>query len=88
MLSPRWSGGTPAHPAVWIRLLGELQVTRAGGVVPLPASKRTRALLGYLVATGDPQFRQTLCDLLWDGPDDPRGSLRWSLVQAARGHRR
>ena len=38
-----------AQPALGIRLLGELQVTRAGGAVPLPASKRTRALLGYLV---------------------------------------
>jgi len=48
-------------------------------VLILPASKRTRALLGYLVATAKPQPRQTLCDLLWDGPDDPRAALRWSL---------
>ena len=45
----------------------------------MPASKRTRALLGYLIATGVPQTRQNLCDLLWDGPDDPRAALRWSL---------
>jgi DNA-binding SARP family transcriptional activator len=64
---------------VRIRLLGELQVARAGEPVALPASKRTRALLGYLIATGQTQTRQTLCDLLWDGPDDPRGALRWSL---------
>jgi DNA-binding SARP family transcriptional activator len=64
---------------VRICLLGELQVARGGEAVALPASKRTRALLGYLVATRTPQTRQTLCDLLWDGPDDPRGALRWSL---------
>src|SRR5450755_1641907 len=62
-----------------IRLLGDLQVTRGGQVVALPASKRSRALLGYLIATGTPQSRQALCDLLWDGPDDPRAELRWSL---------
>jgi DNA-binding SARP family transcriptional activator len=69
----------PTPSGLGIRLLGELQVLRAGRFVPLPASKRTRALLGYLVATGAGQLRQTLCDLLWDGPDDPRGALRWSL---------
>jgi DNA-binding SARP family transcriptional activator len=64
-----------------IRLLGDMQIARGGKLVPLPASKRTRALLGYLVATGVPQSRERLCDLLWDGPDDPRASLRWSLTK-------
>ncbi len=73
------SNAVPAQAGLGICLLGELRVARAAGVVPLPASKRTRALLGYLVATGAAQLRQTLCDLLWDGPDDPRGALRWSL---------
>jgi DNA-binding SARP family transcriptional activator/tetratricopeptide (TPR) repeat protein len=65
--------------AVRIRLLGELQVRRAGREVALPASKRTRALLGFLVASGSAQSRHALCDLLWDGPDDPRAELRWCL---------
>ncbi len=64
-----------------IRLMGDLQVQRQGASVALPASKRTRALLGYLVATGTPQSRQVLCDLLWDGPDDPRAELRWCLTK-------
>jgi DNA-binding SARP family transcriptional activator/tetratricopeptide (TPR) repeat protein len=64
-----------------VRLLGEIRLQRNGQFVALPASKRTRALLGYLVATGIPQSRQTLCDLLWDGPDDPRAALRWSLTK-------
>jgi DNA-binding SARP family transcriptional activator len=38
-------------------------------------------LLGYLVASRAPQSRQGLCDLLWDGPDDPRAALRWSLTK-------
>jgi DNA-binding SARP family transcriptional activator/tetratricopeptide (TPR) repeat protein len=63
-----------------VRLLGELQILDGNGrTIALPASKKTRALIGYLVATAQPQRRERLCDLLWDGPDDPRAELRWSL---------
>lgn len=62
-----------------IRLLGELELTRGGARVTLPASRRTRALLGYLVLSGAPVSRPALCDMLWEGPDDPRAALRWSL---------
>ena len=62
-----------------IRLLGELDVVRDGQRVPLPASKKARALVAYLVATRKPHLRERLCDLLWDGPDDPRAQLRWTL---------
>src|SRR5215470_5356868 len=64
-----------------IRLLGELAVVRGGEVRELPASKKARALLGYLVATGRPHMRERLCELLWDGPDDPRAGLRWALAK-------
>ena len=64
-----------------MRLVGEIGLLRGGAPVALPASKKTRALLGYLVAMGSPQPRQRLCDLLWDGPDDPRAALRWSLTK-------
>ena len=66
-------------PALKIGLLGELQLWRGEQAVELPASKKTRALLAYLVAAAQPQLRERLCDLLWEGPDDPRGALRWSL---------
>jgi DNA-binding SARP family transcriptional activator len=62
-----------------IRLFGELEVRRDGADVPLPASRRTRALLGYLAMSNSALPRSSLCDLLWDGPDDPRAALRWSL---------
>src|SRR5215213_10075728 len=62
-----------------IRLLGEMTVLRDGEALPLPPSRKTRALLGYLVATARPQRRERLCTLLWEVPDDPRGALRWSL---------
>ena len=68
-----------AQVAVEVRLLGELEVRHGGRVQPLPASKKSRALLGYLVATGRPHLRESLCALLWDGPDDPRAELRWCL---------
>jgi pimeloyl-ACP methyl ester carboxylesterase/DNA-binding SARP family transcriptional activator len=62
-----------------IRLLGDMTVLRDEEPQPLPPSRKTRALLAYLVATGRPQRRDRICSLLWDVPDDPRGALRWSL---------
>jgi DNA-binding SARP family transcriptional activator len=61
-----------------ILLLGELSLGRGEA---LPASKKTRALLGYLAITKTPHTREELCDLLWQGPDDPRAALRWSLTK-------
>jgi DNA-binding SARP family transcriptional activator len=66
---------------VEIKLLGELELSIGGRVQPLPASKKTRALLAYLAATARPHLRERLCALLWDGPDDPRAALRWSLTK-------
>jgi len=75
------TGRRKASGGLTVRLLGEIKLARGALTVALPASKRTRALLGYLAATAKPQPRETLCDLLWDGPDDPRGALRWSLTK-------
>jgi len=68
-------------PSLSIRLLGEMQVLWDGVPQPLPQSKKTRALLAYLVVTGRQQRRERLCDLLWDVTDDPRAALRWSLTK-------
>src|SRR5687767_13460948 len=65
--------------ALEIRLLGEPSVLRGGEICALPSSKKTRALLGYLVSSGRSQTRERLCELFWEGPDDPRGGLRWAL---------
>lgn len=71
-----WKSPSPLK----IRLLGELQLFGGDGRgLVLPASRKTRALLGYFIATGQTHRRERLCDLLWDGPDDPRAELRWSL---------
>ncbi len=62
-----------------LRLLGEIAVFRGGHPLNLPASRKARALLAYLAATGEAHRRGRLCALLWDAPDDPRGALRSSL---------
>lgn len=62
-----------------IKLLGELTVVANGEVVALPQSKKTRALLAYLLLNAGRHSREHLCEMFWDLPDDPRGSLRWSL---------
>tara|TARA_R110001592_G_scaffold171405_1_gene409726 strand:- start:40919 stop:42499 length:1581 start_codon:yes stop_codon:yes gene_type:complete len=65
--------------SISIRLLGEFAVFRDSLPVKLPSSKQARALLAYLLITAKPHRRDYLCDLFWEAPKDPRGSLRWSL---------
>jgi DNA-binding SARP family transcriptional activator len=62
-----------------IRLLGPLAIARDGMPVALPASRKLRALLAYLVLAPHPVSRSRLCELFWDVPNDPRGELRWCL---------
>ncbi len=67
-----------------LNFLGELEVVRDGASLPLPPSRKTRALLAYLAVQARPFRREHLCELLWEIPDDPRGSLRWSLSKLRR----
>ena len=46
------AAATLESPALEIRLLGEPMVLRGGAPCPLPSSKKTRALLGYLENVG------------------------------------
>jgi len=71
----------PAHtePAVDVRLLGPMAVSRKGSAAALPASRKVRALIGYLALAPHAVTRSRLCELLWDVPNDPRGELRWCL---------
>jgi DNA-binding SARP family transcriptional activator/predicted ATPase len=66
-------------PELTLKLLGDLAVVRNGRRAELPPSRKTRALLAYLAVQRRAFRREHLCDLLWEVPDDPRGSLRWSL---------
>lgn len=67
-----------------LRTLGEFTIAWDGQQVVLPSSKRTRALLAYLALTARPHRRDRLCEVFWKVPDDPRGSLRWSLSKIRR----
>lgn len=67
-----------------LHFLGDLEVVRNGKILELPPSKKTRALLAYLALADRPSRRDHLCELLWELPDDPRGSLRWSLSKLRR----
>ena len=66
-------------PALEVRLLGPMTVSRGGVALPLPQSRKVRALFAYLALAPHPITRSRLCDLLWDVPQDPRGELRWCL---------
>src|SRR5262245_28421349 len=62
-----------------VRVLGPVMVSRRGVPVPLPRSRKVRALLAFLALGQGAVSRSRLCDLLWDVPNDPRGELRWCL---------
>jgi TolB-like protein len=72
---------TRAESGLVVRLLGPVSVTRDGVAVDLPASRKVRALLAYLVLAPGPVPRSRICDLLWDVANDPRGELRWCLTK-------
>ena len=72
------SVGKPVE-SLGFRLLGPLQLSRGEQVLTLPASRKVRALIGYLVLASRPVARSQICELLWDVPNDPRGELRWCL---------
>jgi DNA-binding SARP family transcriptional activator/tetratricopeptide (TPR) repeat protein len=60
-------------------LLGPLQVIQNGIQLPLPPSRKVRALLGYLAMAPQPVTREKLCEIFWDAVDDPKSELRWCL---------
>jgi pimeloyl-ACP methyl ester carboxylesterase/DNA-binding SARP family transcriptional activator len=64
-----------------VSVLGNLAVSRHREKMPLPPSKKTRALLAYLAVTARPHSRNRLCSMFWPVPDDPRAALRWSLTR-------
>ncbi len=64
---------------VHVQMLGPLAISRDGVPQPLPASRKVRALFGYLALAPRAVSRSHLCELLWDVPNDPRAELRWCL---------
>ena len=76
---PAAARASDAEPSTQVRVLGPLTIVRAGRALPLPASRKVRALFAYLALAPLPVTRTHLCELLWDVPNDPRGELRWCL---------
>jgi DNA-binding SARP family transcriptional activator len=73
------AGPPGGEPSLQVRMLGPISVFRNGRALPLPQSRKVRALLAYLALAPLPVARSALCELLWDIPNDPRGELRWCL---------
>ncbi|MFJ1299040.1 transcriptional regulator [Pseudomonadota bacterium AL_CKDN230030165-1A_HGKHYDSX7] len=65
-------------------LLGAFTLRRGDAPLPLPASRKLRALIAYLALAPQARLRAHLCELLWEVPNDPRGELRWCLSKARR----
>ena len=62
-----------------VHVLGPMSVRLDGQDLPLPGSRKTRALLAYLLICNRPVSRTRLCDLFFSNTNDPRAALRWSL---------
>ncbi|MGL6044544.1 MAG: alpha/beta fold hydrolase [Sandaracinobacteroides sp.] len=68
-----------ANSGLEIDVLGGLALRWDGAQVPLPASRKARALLAFLLLSKRSQHRERLVDLFWDRPNDPRAALRQAL---------
>ena len=73
--------GKALRDGLHLRLLGPLTATRQGVNIPMPSSRKVRALLGYLALAPRPKLRSHLCGLLWDVANDPQSELRWCLTK-------
>lgn len=67
-----------------INLVGEPGVNQLGAEPYRPRSRKTWALLCYLVLTERPPSRSRLSSLLFGEADDPLRALRWSLSELRR----
>jgi DNA-binding SARP family transcriptional activator len=72
------SAHTGSEP-IQVRMLGPMTIRREGVALVLPPSRKVRALLAYLAFATQAVPRSSLCELLWDVPNDPKGELRWCL---------
>ena len=71
-------------PALVVRLLGRPAVERTGGQPYRLRSRKSWALLTYLILTERPTGRGRLAELLFAEADDPLRALRWSLAEIRR----
>jgi DNA-binding SARP family transcriptional activator len=68
-----------------IQLLGRPRLQRDSGDVYVFRSRKSWALLAYLILSDRPPTRSQLASLLFPEADDPVRALRWSLAEIRRG---
>src|SRR6478735_5347876 len=76
----RWVGA----PGLVVRLLGRPGIERRGDEPYRLRSRKSWALLTYLLLTEHPHSRGRLAELLFAEADDPLRALRWSLAEIRR----
>lgn len=72
------------EPKFRVRCLGGFQIIETGSPADLtPASRKVRALIGYLCIVGKPVSRERLASLLWGdrGDEQARASLRQAIYE-------
>lgn len=80
----RRRGGQDEGVTLTVRLLGVPEVHRDGALVPGPRGHKPWGLLAYLLLTGMPVARTSLCSLFFDSAEDPKAALRWNLTALRR----
>ena len=73
------------HVSLTILLLGHPRIVRDSGQVYQFRSRKSWALLAYLVLNESRPTRGELASLLFADADDPLRALRWSLTEIRRG---
>ncbi|MEW5960375.1 MAG: BTAD domain-containing putative transcriptional regulator [Chloroflexota bacterium] len=70
-----------SEPATALRLLGPVQIERAGQWFPPPLPAKSLAMLGYLARQPRPVLRSRLAELLWPDKslEQGRANVRWAL---------
>ncbi len=68
-----------------VRLLGRPSIERPGAEACRFRSRKTWALLAYLLLAERPPTRSQLSELLFAEAEDPQRALRWSLTELRRG---
>lgn len=68
-----------------VHLLGRPSITLPSGDSYQFRSRKSWAILAYLILSDQPPSRSQLAALLFDQADDPTRALRWSLAEVRRG---
>jgi DNA-binding SARP family transcriptional activator len=72
-------------PGLTVHLLGRPTLVYGSGQEFRFRSRKSWALLAYLLLTSRPPTRAHLSSLLFAEADDPSGALRWTLAEIRRG---